>query len=231
MKKSGLVSYLLEVIATTADEAREAARGGADRLEVVRELDQGGLTPALETVRDVRSSVDLPLRVMVRETADYAMRGPDDLERMRDAAAAFAALKVDGIVVGFERNGRADLESVQAILEAAPKTPATFHRAFEALRDPLGEIARLRELPQIDRILASGGEGPWEQKIRRLETWRQAAAPGIAILAGGGLDLKRMLRLTRQTELREFHVGSAVREGGVVRPELVARLRDALEER
>ncbi|MEZ5364698.1 MAG: copper homeostasis protein CutC [Bryobacterales bacterium] len=225
------MSYTLEVIAMSADEAREAERGGADRLEIVRDLDQGGLTPTLETVREIRAAVDLPLRVMVRQTADYKMRSSEDLQRMRDAAAAFGAMQVDGIVLGFEQNGQADLESVGAILEAAPRTPATFHRAFEAVRDPLAEIVRLHTLPQIDHILTSGGDGNWDTKMLRLETWRQAAAPSITILAGGGLDLERMLWLTRETALTEFHVGTAVRENGVVSADLVRKLKDALERR
>ena len=223
--------YTLEVIAMTVEEALEAARGGADRLEVVRDLDQGGLTPSVETVRAIQSAVNLPLRVMVRETADYRMRGPDHLERMRDATAAFDAMGVHGLVVGFEREGRADLESVGAILEAAPMTPATFHRAFEVVEDPLAEIQRFRDLPQIDRILTSGGAGEWGEKMRRLETWRAAASPEITILAGGGLDLDRMLWLTRETELTEFHVGTAVRQNGVVRADLVARMKAALANR
>jgi copper homeostasis protein len=222
------IRYTLEVIAMTVDEALEAARGGADRLEVVRDLDQGGLTPSVETVRAIQSAVNLPLRVMVRETADYCMRGPDDLARMRDAAAAFGEMGVHGLVVGFERDGRADVESAGAILEAAPMTPATFHRAFEAVEDPLAEIQRFRDLPQIDRILTSGGEGDWDAKMRRLETWRAAAEPEITILAGGGLDLERMLWLTRETALTEFHVGTAVRQNGVVRADLVARMKAAL---
>lgn len=215
----------------SVDEAREAAAGGADRLEIVRDLDQGGLTPSLETVRAIRDAVDLPLRVMVRETADYRMHGADDLARMREAAAELAALGVDGLVVGFEKFGCADLDSVAAVLEAAPMTPATFHRAFEATRDPLAEIERIGGLPRIDRILTSGGEGSWEEKMGRLESWRAAAAPEIRILAGGGLDLERMLWLTRETRLTEFHLGTAVREQGVVRADLVRRMKEALEAR
>jgi len=39
---------LLEVIALSADDAIAAERGGADRLEIVRAIDTGGLTPDLE---------------------------------------------------------------------------------------------------------------------------------------------------------------------------------------
>jgi len=212
----------------SVEEAQEAQRGGADRLEIVRDLDQGGLTPALDTVRAIRAAVDLPLRVMVRETADYKMHGPEDLARMREAAAAFGALRVDGLVVGFERAGESDLESVRAILEAAPRTRATFHRAFEALDDPIAAIESLRSLPQIDRILTNGGDGPWEEKAKRMEAWRQAAKPEIAILAGGGLDLVALQRLQRATGLTEFHIGTAARANGQVRADRVAVFKRAL---
>ena len=63
---------LLEVIVQTLADAREAARGGADRLEVVRALEDGGLTPPLALVQEIAAEVSLPLRVMVRENAGYS---------------------------------------------------------------------------------------------------------------------------------------------------------------
>ena len=63
---------VLEVIVESVADAREAARGGADRLEVVRALELGGLTPPLTLVREIAEAVSLPLRVMVRGNAGYA---------------------------------------------------------------------------------------------------------------------------------------------------------------
>ena len=60
---------LLEVIACSVEDAIQAEEGGADRLEIVSDLDVGGLTPPLELVREIRSEVNLPLRVMLREEA------------------------------------------------------------------------------------------------------------------------------------------------------------------
>ncbi len=219
---------MLEVIVTSAAEALEAERGGGGRLEVVRDLAQGGLTPALETVREIRAAVSLPLRVMVRETADYHVHGADDLARMRDAAAAFGALRVEGLVVGFASEGSADLDPVATILEAAPRTRATFHRAFESLADPLRQIERLKALPQIDRILTNGGPGSWQERAWRLEQWRAAAAPEITVLVGGGLDLETMAGLARETGIEEFHVGAAARDNGAVSADRVSRLETAL---
>ena len=63
---------LLEVIVQTVADARAAARGGADRLEVVRAIHDGGLTPDLAVVRQIAAEVSLPLRVMVRENSGFS---------------------------------------------------------------------------------------------------------------------------------------------------------------
>ena len=106
---------LLEVIVQTLTDAREAARGGADRLEVVRALEDGGLTPPLALVREIAAAVPLPLRVMVRENAGYTT---NDGERpaLRGAAAAFAGAQVDGIVIGFADAGELELDDVADVL-------------------------------------------------------------------------------------------------------------------
>ena len=224
----GRLIRTLEVIVRSAAEAVEAKRGGAGRLEVVRALDLGGLTPSLETVRAIREQVDLPLRVMVRETPDFLVRSEPDLNRMLDAAAAFDELRVDGLVLGFERDGRADLEATAAILEAGPHTRATFHRAFEALLDPLAEIERLRQLPQIDRILTNGGAGNWAGRARRLAGWQRAAGGAITILAGGGLDREAITALVAEPAIREIHVGTAAQRDGAVHGDEVARIKALL---
>ena len=182
------VRILLEVIVQTVADAREAARGGADRLEVVRAIHDGGLTPDLALVRRIAAEVSLPLRVMVRENAGYTT---DAGERpaLRRAAAAFAAARVDGLVVGFAHAGEPQLDRVADVLEAAPDVNVTFHRAFDQLRDPLGAIDALADVARIDRILTSGGEGPIQSRCDRLRAYQERAGARLTIIAGGGVDL------------------------------------------
>ena len=95
---------LLEVIVQSVADARAAARAGADRLEVVRRIEDGGLTPPIALVREIAAEVSLPLRVMVRENAGYTT-SPVELLALQRAAAALAELQVDGLVVGFAAAG------------------------------------------------------------------------------------------------------------------------------
>src|ERR1043165_8049738 len=67
-------SAVLEVIVCCVADAVEAQKGGASRLEVVRELDRGGLKPSIQLIQAIKDAVDLPLLVMVRESDGYGTR-------------------------------------------------------------------------------------------------------------------------------------------------------------
>src|SRR5688572_11543442 len=206
---------LLEVIVWSLADAREAEAGGADRLEIVRDLHSGGLTPPLPLVRAIAAETALPLRVMVRENAGYEM-GPGELDPLRRAAGEFASLGVTGLglVIGFAADGELRLDDLSAVLEAAPGVPATFHRAFDALRQPLAAIDRLAAIPQIDRILTSGGVGSPHQRATRLAEYSARAGARLTIIAGSDVDETVASVIAQTACVREVHVGRAVREAG-----------------
>lgn len=223
-------ALLLEVIVQSADDARAAEAGGADRLEVVREIERDGLTPDVEVVRRIRAATRLPLRVMVRETNTFTVSGPAEMQALQRAIAAFAALGVDGAVLGFARDGRVDVETTRQVLEAAPGLAATFHRAFDALPDPLAAIDAVAGMPQIDRILTSGGTGSWMARCQRLRQFGDRAGDRLGILAGGGVDEEGLQALAASRCVREAHVGRMAcepqRPGAPVAAARVSRLRE-----
>lgn len=201
---------LLEVIVTSLQDAQEAQAGGADRLEIVRDLEVGGLTPPLELVKEIVLKVATPARVMVRENAGFTVSGKPELDRMRQTMAALAELPIDGVVLGFLDRGRLDLPTTGQLLREAPAVRATFHRAFEETEAPFEDLAALEGLQQVDRILTSGGPGDWKEKAAKLAALQQACTR-ITILAGGGMTLEGVRYLREHTSLREFHIGAAAR--------------------
>lgn len=222
---------LIEVIACSVDDALEAERGGAGRVELVRELGRGGLTPPLELVRDVRSAVTIPVRVMIREADGYEAGGVEELKSLGGLAAGIAALDVDGLVVGFLHAGRIDVVAMDAVLAAGSPVRATFHHAFDELRDPVAALRELARWPLIDRVLTSGGPGDWHRKTAMLDRLAAAVPPTVTILAGGGVDAVVLRALSTTTSIAEAHVGRAVRvpptAEGVVSSDKVAELVEA----
>jgi copper homeostasis protein len=201
---------LIEVIACSPEDAIEAEQGGAGRIELVRELGLGGLTPPVEIVEEVVRRVTIPVRVMVREQASYAAGDVDAVDRLRHMASRFAGLRIDGVVIGFLRQGRMDEAAMDAVLASAAPPRATFHHAFDVLPDPIPALHILRRWPQVDRVLTSGGAGDWGRKAARIAGWTAAAAPDIQLLPGGGLDLQAVGILAK-SGFAEAHVGRAAR--------------------
>ena len=225
---------LLEVIACSVSDAIEAKKGGADRLEIVRDLKRGGLTPSYELVEEIRHAVDLPVRVMLRESEGFETSGEGEIARLCVAADRFASLEVDGFVLGFLKDGEVDIELTQRVLASAPQMRATFHHAFEDARDKLVALSAIKQLPQVDRVLSNGGTDDLKSRVQRLGQYERAAAPELMILAGGGINSDTILKIGRETRIRDFHVGRAARTRfdveGAVQASLVNGLVKKLKE-
>jgi copper homeostasis protein len=194
-------------------DARAAAEGGADRLEVVRDIHSGGLTPPLSLVRAIRDVTSLPLRVMVRENAGFSTTATE-LPTLCHAASELASIGVDGLVLGFARDGEPALDDVARVLEVAPGLRMTFHRAFDQLNVQLTAIDAIATLSQIDRILTSGGDGTALERSARLRALSDRAGDRLVIIAGGGVDEAALSVFAATACVSEAHVGRAAREGG-----------------
>jgi copper homeostasis protein len=219
------MNWVLEIIVCSVEDARQAERGGATRLEIIRDPLSGGFTPSVKAVEEILSAVRIPARVMLREREGYEIGETPELDYLCSRAEEMARLPLDGLVLGFTHHGRVDLHSTTAVLDCASNLRATFHHAFEAVPNPLQAISDLKTTPRIDRILTHGGEGSWDERARRLDLYRKRAHPEIHILAGGGLDLERVKSIREHTQVQEFHLGRAVRPkespfGNVVEPKV-----------
>ncbi len=201
---------LLEVIATSVEDAAAAEQGGADRIELVRDPARGGMTPPLALVEAVLERVRIPVRVMVRETEAHDV-GTDEVRgRLAEAAAGLRPLPIDGIVAGF-LTGRLVDAALLGTVAAAACHPVTFHRAFEEA-DQAAALAQLAAVSAVDRILTSGGPGAWPERAGRLARQAAQATPWIRILVGGGIRAEDLPAVAAIPGIREVHVGRAARD-------------------
>lgn len=198
----------------------EAEQGGAGRVELCVELAQGGLTPPVDMVEKVLGCVRIPARVMICENPSYKTPDAAELATLLDLTKQIGRLPVDGIVIGFATpEGEPDFATLRYLAEAAPGVRITFHRIFESFRDPLGVAAQLKAIRQVDRILLC--QADWDALAA-------TAAPGIQLIAGGGLRQADFRRLLETTGVREFHTGRAVRKGQVAEGQVEASAVRAL---
>ena len=147
---------LLEVCADSVCSAVNAARGGADRIELCSALPLGGLSPDEDLFCMVRERVDIPVRVLLRPRAGDFLYDEDEFELLCCQAARFAGLGADGIVIGMlNPDGTLDAERMSALMTCGDGCGVTLHRAFDVCRDAHEALRTAKELG-VDTILTSG---------------------------------------------------------------------------
>ncbi len=207
---------VLEVRVTQAGDAHPAEAGGADRLDVVGALTDGGLSPEPRVVAEIRRRTTLPLRPVVRLREGYGTDG-GEVTRLRGLMAAYADAGADGLSLGFLNGlGEVDLEVLGALL-ADGTLPWTFHRAVDAALDSDKAWRALLALPRLDAVATAGSARDVEHGLDDLLA-RAKGDPRAAsmIMADGNLLPEHVPWLLR-AGVRQFHVDAQARPGGSFR--------------
>ena len=203
---------LLEVIAMGVEDARAAERGGADRLELVREIGVGGLTPEVEIFAAIRAAVGLPLRVMLRSNGGFGAT-EEEVELLCREAAALRREGADQFVFGFlDGAGSLDRGAIEMLIAAVAPCPWTLHHAFDHAADMRREWEMALALPGIDCVLSGGIRGDLSAGLELLCGRVDWQTERVRWLAGGGMTLDYVAPL-RAAGIERYHVGRAARFG------------------
>ena len=206
------MTITLEVIAVTIDDAIAAERGGADRIELIANVLEGGTTPSPGIIRSVKKAVSIPVYAMIRPHGGGFVYSELEVEAMVEDARLAREAGADGIVVGaLQPDGSLDVETLRRVMEAA-QLPVTFHRAFDTLTEErMFEVLDQLKGMGVERVLTSGGKPNSYEGRDVIARLVRHGGPGI--MAGGGIVLEGLAELVAWTGIREVHVGSAAREG------------------
>jgi copper homeostasis protein len=198
---------LLEISIESAEAAKAAERGGADRIELCADLSVGGLTPSRSLLREVRERVRLPIFSMVRPRAGDFFYSAAEFEEMKRSIVDAKESGVAGVVLGVLKNDRTvDIARTRRLVEAAQPLPVTFHRAFDECPDQLAALEDVIATGAV-RILTYGGAKSALGGAAALAELVAAARNRIIILAGAGIIAANVSQFAEQTGARELHSG------------------------
>ncbi|MDV2684265.1 copper homeostasis protein CutC [Alkalihalophilus lindianensis] len=207
---------LIEVIVQNEREAMEAEELGADRLELVSSIEEGGLTPAYSTMKRVVRSVSIPVQVMIRphsrnffyEEADKATISKDIYELL--------SLGGNRIVLGaLNKDYTVDESLLDEVIHYYDELDITFHRAFDHVASQIEAYKILVSYKKnIQRILTSGGESNcWKgrDRLRKLVEL-SLELNGPVIIPGAGLTGENFEKIHACVGAEEYHFGSGLRK-------------------
>lgn len=199
-------NYLLEVCCGSAEDAIQAARGGADRAELCSNLFQGGLTPTLGAFETVRAHCDIRINVMIRPRQGGFCYTESEFQTAMFDLAHFVAAGADGLVCGFlKEDGRVDRERTLRFVEAAKGLPVTFHRAVDVVPDWREAFDTLAECG-VARVLTSGQAPSVYYALDTVSAMIAYAGERFIVMPGAGITLKNAAEVQSRTRAREMHV-------------------------
>jgi copper homeostasis protein len=197
----------LDVVVLHARDAEAATKGGADRLLLGVDPDDGYYSPDPATVSAVVRDTDLPVYVVLRTREDA-------FNRLVDLGATFLELGARGLAFGFlDRDLEIDRASCAEMCTELGGVPWLFHGFDEAL-DPEHAWRDVRGLPGLESVISAGSTRGLAHGADELIA-RTTNDPRVAelVLAGGGLTPDLVPWLVR-AGVRRFAIGSSARTGG-----------------
>jgi len=225
---------------TVFDAVEAAYIGDADRIELCSAMHLDGCTPKIADIISARSAFrNRPgLLVMIRPRGGDFCYSKDELQLMIEQIEIAANAGADGVVFGaLNKSGELDINALERLTEKAEShnLQTTFHRAFDALNNPIAALPYLIDL-NINRILTSGT--PWGSSLSAtdgIDQLQQILAlfdNDIELVVGGGLNkesIPPILRALRQPNNSiSLHTYSGVLENGKVFPQRVKELKDII---
>jgi len=203
-------SIVLEICLDSVESAIAVQQGGAHRVELCLNLDDGGTTPESDLIRAVRKNIAIPLHVMIRHRAGNFCYSADELEAMKKQIATARDLGADGVVIGALKTDRSlDYGTVESLVRLARPMSVTFHRAFDEALEPQQVLEDLISLG-IDRLLTSGCKPTAAEGIPMIADLMRIADGRIVIMPGSGISSVNIRTIAEKTGAREFHVRRGV---------------------
>lgn len=198
-------NILIEVCCGSVDDAVEAEKGGANRIELNSAIFLGGLTPSLGSIIEAKKRLDIPVMIMIRPRAGGFCYTQAEMEVMLRDAKLAVEHGADGLVFGIlTSDGSVDAERCKQMIEMAQGRQTVFHRAFDVTPEPLKALDQLIDLG-FTRVLTSGQQKTALEGIELISKLIVHAEGRIEILPGSGLRPHNIQSLVEQTKATQVH--------------------------
>jgi copper homeostasis protein len=204
------VHFKLEVIGFNIESWAAAPEAGANRIELCASPGEGGTTPSYAFIKAAREKLAIGLYAMIRPRGGDFLYSDDDFEIMKKDVILCKQAGCNGFVTGIlTKDGKVDEKRCGELIELAYPLEATFHRAFDRVKDPAMELETIISLG-FERILTSGLKPKAIEAVDLLSQLIKQADERIIIMPGSGVNSENIIRIAENTGAREFHSSASI---------------------
>lgn len=195
-----------EACVESLEQCWMAQQKGADRIELCKDLAQDGLTPDKKLIQDAINTLNIPVRVMVRNRAGNFVYTGEELEGMKRSIDLCKKYKVEGVVFGIcTSNRQLDIEVIEELANYAKPLKVTIHKAIDTCDDPVAELKKLKSLGCVDSVLTSGKATTAHEGITLLKQLLTEADHKLEIIACGKVTDQNVDQINREINAPAYH--------------------------
>ena len=200
------MTVVKEACVDNIQDAINAFKKGADRIEFCSNLDEDGLTPSNYDLISLKKSISIPVRVMVRPHSNSFNYNDDDLIQMKETIDFCKNQKFDGVVFGcLDDDNELDLNKIKYLADFAKPLNVIIHKAIDLTSSPLNSLKKLLEIDNVNGVLSSGGFETAELGTEVLKKMINISPNEFEIISAGKITNQNFKILHEKIDGKFYH--------------------------
>ena len=204
--KKNCLKITKEVCVDNLDNAVKALKKGADRIEFCSNLNEDGLTPNFNDLKQIKSLVSVPIRIMIRPHSKSFEYNDNDIAKMTECIHLCKKENFDGVVLGcLNEHNELDIEKINYLAQIAKPLNVIVHKAIDLTNSPIESLKNLFELNIINGVLSSGGCQTAELGMSILKNMVDISPKDFEIISAGKITDQNINFLHEKIQGQYYH--------------------------
>jgi len=200
------MQIIKEVCVDSLDDAINAEKNGANRIELCGRLDLDGLTPSKDLIKSAFSILKIPIRVMIRPKHPSFVYSEDEISTMIDDIKFCKNLGLDGVVFGcLDEECNFEMKQINRLSEVAKPLNVIIHKAIDSTSSVFESLSLISKNSNINGVLTSGGERFAINAVETLKKMLVLVPNRFEIIIAGGITFQNFDKLNDIVNGKFYH--------------------------
>ena len=201
---------IVECCANSVSSALTAIEAGANRIELCKNLENGGETPDYSDILELRSLTNIDLHILILPKANNFIYSNKDFKKIIEDIQFCKKNNIDGVVIGaLNKDLSINMKQTKELVKIARPMRVTFHRAFDTISKLENDLNKIIECG-CDYLLTSGQKPNVNDGLNNISKLVKQSRQKIKIIAGGGVNHNNVESLYK-IGVREFHLSGTLK--------------------
>lgn len=201
---------IVECCANSVSSALTAIQAGANRIELCKNLENGGETPDYSDILDLRNLTNIDLHILILPKANNFIYSNKEFKKIIEDIQFCKKNNINGVVIGaLNKDLSINMKQTKELVEIARPMRVTFHRAFDTISKLENDLNKIIECG-CDYLLTSGQKPNVDDGLNNISKLVKQSSQKIKIIAGGGVNHNNVESLYN-IGVREFHLSGTLK--------------------